>query len=142
MDESLGREVANYLREQGWNAVYVEDVGLRGRSDEDVFAYAWRERRMLWTHDRDFLDDSRFPEHRNPGVVVLAGADGDQEAMGTALSVAMRIFAHFPEGWRRTKSTISSTGEMTVRKRHLDTGRMTTTKYRFRRDGDADIWED
>jgi hypothetical protein len=26
---------------------------------------------MIWTHDRDFLDDARFPEHRNPGVVLL-----------------------------------------------------------------------
>ena len=76
IDESLGIDVAKYLRGKGYNAEFVGDVGLAGHSDEDVFAFAWRERRMLWTHDRDFLDDAKFPEHRNPGVVVLPGGDG------------------------------------------------------------------
>jgi predicted nuclease of predicted toxin-antitoxin system len=81
VDESLGVEVAVYLREKGYNALFVGEAGLAGRGDEDVFAFAWRERRMLWTHDRDFLDDARFPEHRNPGIVVLPGAGGDDQAM-------------------------------------------------------------
>jgi DNA invertase Pin-like site-specific DNA recombinase/predicted nuclease of predicted toxin-antitoxin system len=83
VDESLGEEAANWLRERGYSATYAGDVGLLGHSDDDIFSYAWRERRMLLTHDRDFLDDKRFPEHRNPGLVVLPGGDGNQEAMGT-----------------------------------------------------------
>jgi predicted nuclease of predicted toxin-antitoxin system len=59
VDESLGVEVARYLRGKGYNALFVRDVDLVGHSDEDIFAYAWREKRMLWTHDRDFLDDVR-----------------------------------------------------------------------------------
>jgi predicted nuclease of predicted toxin-antitoxin system len=51
--------------------VFAKPVGLGGRSDEEIFAYAWREKRIIWTHDRDFLDDKRFPVHRNPGVLVL-----------------------------------------------------------------------
>src|SRR3974390_3891698 len=78
IDESLGPGVARYLRDAGFNSTFVGDVGLTGRSDEDVFAYAWAEKRMLWTHDRDFLDDTRFPEHRNPGVVILPGGSGNQ----------------------------------------------------------------
>src|SRR5271166_1713819 len=52
---SRAEEAAQYLRERGYNAVFANDVGLSGRSDEDVFAYAWRDKRMVWTHDRDFL---------------------------------------------------------------------------------------
>jgi len=60
VDESLGREAAKAIRDLGWNVKYVEDVDLKGRADEDVFAYAWRDNRILVTHDEDFLDDRRF----------------------------------------------------------------------------------
>ena len=67
IDESLGVEVADFVREKGYNTEFVGDVGLNGRSDEDVMAYAWRHKRMLhWTHDRDFLDDRRFPNTETP----------------------------------------------------------------------------
>jgi len=75
VDESLGASVAEVLRGQGWNARYVRELSLEGRSDEEVFARAWAEDRILLTHDTDFLDDRRFPPHRNPGVVVLPGAE-------------------------------------------------------------------
>jgi predicted nuclease of predicted toxin-antitoxin system len=84
VDESLGKAVADYLSESGYNAVYAGDVGLAGKSDEDLAAYAWRERRMLWTHDRDFLDDRIVPQHRNPGIVVLPGAVETSKRWGPA----------------------------------------------------------
>jgi hypothetical protein len=31
------------LRGYGYNAKFVEELGLRGRSDEDVFAAAWKD---------------------------------------------------------------------------------------------------
>jgi hypothetical protein len=54
VDESLGVEVARVLRAQGWNAKYVAEVGLQGHSDEDVFALAWADDRIVLTHDTDF----------------------------------------------------------------------------------------
>src|SRR3990172_6362415 len=71
VDESMDVEVASWLRRQRFDAVHVSDVGLAGHTDEDVCAYAWREDRVLLTHDADFLTDRRFPPQRNPGVVVL-----------------------------------------------------------------------
>jgi hypothetical protein len=38
IDESVGVEVARYLREKGYNAEFAGDVGLGGHSDEDIFA--------------------------------------------------------------------------------------------------------
>ena len=52
VDEALGKEVSNWLRSRRFNTIFGPDVGLGGKSDEDVFAFAWREQRMLWTHDR------------------------------------------------------------------------------------------
>jgi predicted nuclease of predicted toxin-antitoxin system len=86
-DENLGSEVIEYLREKGHNIVSTADVELSGKSDEDIAAYAWREGRMIWTHDSDFLKDTTVPEHRNPGVLVLTGGSGDQTALGIGLYV-------------------------------------------------------
>jgi hypothetical protein len=40
VDESLGSGVAELLRQRGCNVVYASDVGLAGKSDEDIAAYA------------------------------------------------------------------------------------------------------
>ena len=77
VDESLGRGVADQLRYEGYNSVFAVDVGLGGKDDSAIVSYAWRENRMIWTHDADFLNDGLVPEHRNPGIVVrpaLVGA--------------------------------------------------------------------
>jgi predicted nuclease of predicted toxin-antitoxin system len=140
IDESLGIEVAVYLREKGYNALFVGEVGLAGRSDDDVFAFAWRNRRMVWTHDRDFLDDTRFPEHRNPGIVVLPGAGGNNQAMSIGVNTARSVFGHAPDTWHKTKSVVSPTGEMTIRSRRQ--GKIETRRYRMTNKGHAEIWED
>jgi len=56
-----------------------------------VFAFAWRERRVLLTLDRDYLDDRRFPENRNSGVVILSGGGGDDHALGFSLGIALAV---------------------------------------------------
>ena len=126
----------------GYNAVFAVDVGLAGKDDNAIASYGWRERRMIWTHDADFLDDRLVPEHRNPGVVVLPGGDGDQRAMIMGLAVAISVFGHGPQTWRRSKSRISPTGEMTIRSRDRSTGAVTSTRYRMTKGEFAEIWVD
>src|SRR6516162_10051520 len=142
IDENLGGEVARYLTEKGYNAEFAGDVGLNGHSDDDVFAYAWREKRMLWTHDRDFLDDSRYPEHRNPGLVVLPGGAGDSNAMAVGLNIALTVFGSGPGIWSKTKSIVSPTGETTIRSRDADTGKITARRYRLTARRNAEQWDD
>src|SRR5271166_4121989 len=80
VDESLGRDAARVLRENGWNAKFVSDLRLLGKDDTVVFAEAWKQKRVILTHDRDFLDNRKFPPHRNPGVVVfVVGASGEDD---------------------------------------------------------------
>jgi len=89
----------------------VGDVDLAGRDDTEVYAYAWRENRVQLTHDGDFLDDKKFPQHCNPGVIVLPGGGGDQAALRVGLEMALRFFGRTKEAlWRKTKSTISGAG--------------------------------
>jgi predicted nuclease of predicted toxin-antitoxin system len=140
VDESLGSGVAKFLQDQGCNAVYACDVGLAGKSDEEIAAYAWRENRMIWTHDRDFIDDKVLPEHRNPGVVVLPGGDGDDDAMLGGLRTALTIFGRGTHMWRKSKSVVTADGELTMRRRDLS-GRITSARYRLTKDG-VDVWSD
>ena len=115
VDESLGREAAKAIRDLGWNVKYVEDVDLKGRADEDVFAYAWRDNRILVTHDEDFLNDGRFPPHRNPGVVIVPGGDGNERALLEALAFVLSVVAPFRETYRGTKPRIHSDGSWIMR---------------------------
>src|SRR5438132_438714 len=79
VDENLGEEVAQVLRAEGFNSQFVSEAGLRRHDDTDVFAYALRTDRVLLTHDPDFLDDRKYPQNRNPGLVVLPGGSGATE---------------------------------------------------------------
>src|SRR3989338_6389516 len=76
VDENLGVGVADFLQERKWNAKHVGEVGLSGHPDDDVYAYSFKHKRILLTHDTDYLDNSRFPFHRNPGVFIFPGGEG------------------------------------------------------------------
>jgi predicted nuclease of predicted toxin-antitoxin system len=135
VDESLGPEVTAFLREKGLNVKDVFEEGLSGRSDEDVFAYAWRTQRVLLSQDRDFLDDQRFPENRNPGVIVLPGGGGDQVAMGHGIHRVLSVFAKDPEAWRHKKIAVT-TDEIQIR----GPGRA-ASRYRIDKNGRVFEWD-
>ncbi len=128
-DESLGPDAAELIRRE-WKAdvEFVPDIGLGGRDNAEVLAYAWRTRRVLLTHDRDFLDDRRFPEHRNPGVVVLPGGSGEEDVLIQALYFAMLLVGRWPESWIGVKVTVQKDGEVRIRQRHADTSTKESTR--------------
>jgi predicted nuclease of predicted toxin-antitoxin system len=135
-DESISRDVTAFLREKKLNVKEVFDEGLAGRPDEDVFACAWRNRRVLLTHDRDFLDNQRFPEHCNPGVIVLPGGDGDQTALGYGVHRVCSVFSKDPEAWQGHKIVVTK-DEIQIR----GPGR-SAQRYRIAQDGSVFQWED
>jgi len=95
---------------------------------------------MLLTHDRDFLDDKKFPQHCNPGVIVLPGGGGDQEALRVGLEIALCVFGTAAAWWRKTKSIISASGEMAIRTCNFESGKMDTDRFRLTPKG-IEIWE-
>lgn len=54
-------------------------LGLIDRPDHEVLAEAWRQDRVLLTHDTDFLNMQVHPPETNPGVVVMPGGSGNLE---------------------------------------------------------------
>jgi len=113
-----------------------------GHSDEDVFARAWVDDRIILTHDTDFLDDRRFPPHQNPGVVVLPGAEGEEAALITSLAGLVSFVAPFREGYRREKVVVSADAEWTFIRRNSKTGAMEKRRFRIPPRGPMEEWSE
>ena len=138
VDECLGVEVAEVLVELGWNTVWAGDVGLNGHSDEDVFSFAWRERRIILTHDEDFWND-RFPFHRNPGVVILP--DAGPSVLLRALSNMLTTVGRSADLYEGGKLRFSGDGTLVVRSHNRAEGKVVTVKFRTSKHL-AEVWED
>ena len=134
----MGEEVAEILQSNGYNARYVAKVGVIGRSDEDVFAVAWRDKRILVTHDPDFLDGNRFPPHRNPGVVLIRpGSSGrDNQGLLACLLKATEIAGEHGTWFQGKKLDFSWEEMLTI------TSQGTRERYRWAKHRGPMIWED
>ena len=72
INECLSPEVAAQLRQDGHDAVYVQEIGLGGAPDDTVYAQARLESRVLVTLNyRHFSDTRRYPDPTGPGVIAL-----------------------------------------------------------------------
>jgi Domain of unknown function (DUF5615) len=128
VDESLGVAVTELIRSHGWNVLDASEAGLTGHPDENVFAYALKQDRILLTHDEDFLDDRKFPfdDNRNPGVIVLPSSGGNSLLL-RALGLALRDMCSARELFRGSKISISADRVVTIRQRNLETGAIECT---------------
>ena len=106
LDESVGRWVADVLNVRE-NVQTAEQAGLLGHADPDHFAYCWRHRRVLLTHDFDFFNykNPELPDTRNPGVIVFNCDSRDLKSVEKILTFLPRFWAVAGDaGWRRTRS--------------------------------------
>src|SRR5215813_853463 len=73
----------------GYNVTDVFTLKLGSGTREDVYAAASRQRRILLTSERDFLDDHKFPPGPNACIVVLPANNNDvlMSALMSALSL-------------------------------------------------------
>lgn len=130
VDENLGPEVAKILKDLRWNVKYVSEVSLSGRSDEKVFRYASKHKRIILTHDGDFLDNSKFPFYCNPGIVILPGGDGNEDALVRSISDMLIVVAPFGEIYKGAKIVFYEDREFRLEYQHAG-GFITTSRYKF-----------
>jgi predicted nuclease of predicted toxin-antitoxin system len=142
VDESMGEAVAAILRERGFNAKYAAERGLIGHSDEDVFAAAWADRRVIFTHDSDFMDDRRFPPHRNPGIVLIhpGAAGSDNKRLQECLFKTLLIAGDSGKWFAHRKLEFTSNETLRIRS-HLN-GNVIENRYLWPDRGDAMEWVD
>ena len=77
VDANMPAGVVAFMRRQlGWDVLFVmEHDDLRRAPDIVHYYRALEFARTLFTLDRDFLDDKRFPPEESPGVVILSAPD-------------------------------------------------------------------
>lgn len=80
-DEDIPCSTARVLRDAGFDAVDVRGVGLRGKSDSEVFAFAQQESRLLITCDLGFSNILNFPPSQSHGILVVRIPDREPIAV-------------------------------------------------------------
>jgi hypothetical protein len=79
VDANMPAGIVSAMRnELGWDVLFVmEHEELRRAHDQVHYQRALDFGRTLFTLDRDFLDDAKFPALSSPGVVVISAPDQD-----------------------------------------------------------------
>ena len=71
IDENLPVEVAELLRQSGYDAVTIPEQHLGGSADSEVISVCQQESRVLVTLDLDFADIRVYPPEEFSGLIVL-----------------------------------------------------------------------
>ncbi len=71
IDENLPRSLAPALKELGFSVKDVREHGLRGHPDEDIYAFAQKERAVIISGDLGFGDMVRHPLGSHHGMVIV-----------------------------------------------------------------------
>ena len=70
IDEDMPRSTAKVLRAKGYEALDVRDLGLRGKSDDEVFKFTQKEKAVILTGDLGFGNLLYFPVGSHSGIVI------------------------------------------------------------------------
>lgn len=73
IDNALSPRLAEALREAGYEALHVRDLGLQAASDEEIFAWAASDQRVIVSADTDFGTLLALRVERFPSVVLFRG---------------------------------------------------------------------
>lgn len=71
LDQGLPFTAATILREGGWDAVHVRELGMNDAADSEILEYAARESRVIITLDRDFPQILALTSATRPSTVLI-----------------------------------------------------------------------
>jgi len=96
IDENLPIEVAELLRQTGYDAATVLEQDLGGSADTDLASLCQKERRVFVTLDTDFADIRAYPPEKFYGLIVLRLKRQDKPYVLQIFSRLIRIFSTEP----------------------------------------------
>ncbi len=73
LDQNVPRGIAPWLRslKPSWVVHHTSEVGLSGKSDEEIFAWAQQRQTIIMTFDEDFADRRSFAADSHQGIIRL-----------------------------------------------------------------------
>ena len=90
LDQGLPFGAAELLRERGWDALHVREIGMRDATDREILARAAADGRICVTLDKDFHEALARSQAAHPSVILLRWqnlrADGVAEVIETTLT--------------------------------------------------------
>ncbi len=71
IDENLPVEIAELLKQEGYDAMTVIEQNLSGEKDPQIASICRKEERIIVTLDTDFADIRTYPPDKYPGIIVM-----------------------------------------------------------------------
>jgi len=96
IDENLPVEVAELLKQAGYDAATVSEQNLIGTSDTKLAALCQKEKRTIVTLDTDFADIRTYPPDRFCGIIVMRLNRQDKPHVFEVFRRVMRLFPEEP----------------------------------------------
>jgi predicted nuclease of predicted toxin-antitoxin system len=118
MDANMEPWALYVMRYRRWDVRPCDFANLRRSDDQAVFAAAWRLKRLLITHDSDFLDDRLFPFASCSGLLVLPTYDSVSMQYANLLAGACELVSRGARLWFHTK--IVARRDFTVKVRNWE----------------------
>ncbi|MCX7108778.1 MAG: DUF5615 family PIN-like protein [Proteobacteria bacterium] len=92
IDENLHVDAAEFLRQQGFDAMTVGEQGLSGQADNVIAQVCQHEKRVLVTLDLDFADMRSYPPNQYSGLLVLRLTDQSRPSVLRTLARILPFF--------------------------------------------------
>lgn len=94
-DENVAVSVVDFLRTKGFDVKDIKEEFLHGIPDKDIFDIAQKEKRIIITHDRDFIEIVKDYRKDFEGIILIRckiqNPENVSEALGRLLN-AKSIF--------------------------------------------------
>ena len=71
LDGGVPRSIQDYLSQAGFDVLRLVQVNLADATDEQVFSFAQKEKRVLITRDKDFGNLNDYPLGAHKGIIVI-----------------------------------------------------------------------
>jgi predicted nuclease of predicted toxin-antitoxin system len=116
---------------QNFSTKSVFDLGLEGHPDENIREASKKEKRILFTTDKDFWDEKKHPIQKCSGIICTEAGPAEIEKLYSSLAKFYVSFAkEYPNHWWRYTKAYVKTDGFILRTIQWD-GAIDETEYRY-----------